>query len=295
MGKHVKAALLVAIAVFIPAAIAAGFSSTMTVFAAGGTFLSSAVGMAALSFGTTLVSSLIGGMTSKGLNASGANFGSKFAARAPTAPRQLIYGKCRVGGTIVHMETTGTDNFLLHAVVVLSGHEIESLESVRLNDVDLTTSSSTISGSTVFTVTNSEFSNTENENKYDSNGRLVRFCFEDGSQTAANGYAVAQSSLVSTDKFLDCAFVYIVASLAASVKTPLPETLIDCTPASANKVLLLELSLLVTSTDSLLTVRLVDLKPAIVVKVSGEPALPTFISIALPFCAAIFILQLRKH
>ena len=209
MGKHVKAALLVAIAVFIPAAIAAGFSSTMTVFAAGGTFLSSAVGMAALSFGTTLVSSLIGGMTSKGLNASGANFGSKFAARAPTAPRQLIYGKCRVGGTIVHMETTGTDNFLLHAVVVLSGHEIESLESVRLNDVDLTTSSSTISGSTVFTVTNSEFSNTENENKYDSNGRLVRFCFEDGSQTAANGYAVAQSSLVSTDKFLDCAYVYI--------------------------------------------------------------------------------------
>ena len=207
MAKAVKAALFVAIAVFIPAALIQG--GALVGMAAGGAFASTALGMAAMAFGTTLITSVIGGMTSKGLNASGANFGTKFAARAPTAPRQIIYGKCRVGGTIVHLETTGTDNFLLHAVVVLSGHEIESLESVRLNDVDLTTSSSTISGSTVFTATNSEFSNTENENKYDSNGRLVRFCFQDGSQTAANGYAVAQSSLVSTDKFLDCAFVYI--------------------------------------------------------------------------------------
>jgi len=204
MAKAVKAALFVAIAVFIPAALIQGGAMV-----AGTAFASTALGMAAMAFGTTLLTSVIGGMTSKGLNASGANFGTKFAARAPTAPRQIIYGKCRVGGTIVHMETTGTDNFLLHAVVVLSGHEIESLESVRLNDVDLTTSTSTISGSTVHTVTNSEFSNTENENKYDSNGRLVRFSFQDGSQTAANGYAVAQSSLVSTDKFLDCAYVYI--------------------------------------------------------------------------------------
>ena len=52
-----------------------------------------------------------------------------------------------------------------------------------------------------------------------------------------------------------------------------------------NRIAILEL---VTSTDSLLTVRLVYLRPPMVVKVSGEPALPAFISMALPFCAAIF-------
>jgi hypothetical protein len=203
MAKHVKAALTAAFVIFV-VATTGRVDIAFSVFGLGG-----AASLAVFTFGTTLLSSVIGGMTSKGLNATSGNFGSKFATRAPTAPRQLIYGQCRVGGTIVHMETTGTDNFLLHAVVVLSGHEIESLESVRLNDVDLTTTTSTISGSTVHTVTNSEFSNTENENKYDSNGRLVRFSFEDGSQTAANGYAVAQSSLISSDKFLDCAYVYI--------------------------------------------------------------------------------------
>ena len=203
MAKHVKAALTAAFVIFL---VATGTIHFFGPAALGGI---TAPVMAAMTFGTTLLTSVIGGMTTKGINATGGNFGTKFAARAPTAPRQLVYGKCRVGGTTVHLETTGTDNYLLHMVVVLAGHEIESLESVRLNDTTLTTSSSTINSTTVFTVTNSEFSNTDNENKLDSNGRLVRFCFEDGSQTAANAYAVAQSSLISTDKFLDCAYVYM--------------------------------------------------------------------------------------
>ena len=203
MAKAIKNALTAAFVVFLAA------TGTIHFFGAAALGGATALGMAALTFGMTLVSSVIGGMTSKGINASQQNFGTKFAARGATVPRQLIYGKCRVGGTIVHLETTGTDNYLLHMVVVLAGHEIESLESVRLNDITLTTSSSTINSTTVFTVTNSEFSNTDNDNKLDSNGRLVRFCFEDGSQTAANAYAVAQSSLISTDKFLDCAYVYM--------------------------------------------------------------------------------------
>ena len=102
-------------------------------------------------------------MTSKGISASAGNFGSKFATRASLSPRQIVYGQCRVGGTIVHIETTGTDNYLLHMVVAIAGHEIESLESIRLNDINTTTSTSTISGSTVYTVTNAEFRNTEND------------------------------------------------------------------------------------------------------------------------------------
>ena len=50
----------------------------------------------------------------------------------------------------------------------------------------------------------------DDRNKYDSNGRLIRYTFEDGSQTAANGWMDAQlSSITSSDKFLDCAYVYI--------------------------------------------------------------------------------------
>ena len=206
MAKHIKNAVIAAFIIFVVAStFGAGAEFAITAF--GG--LEGAAALAAVTFGTTLLTSVIGGMTSKGINATAGNFGSKFASRAATAHRQLVYGECRVGGTIVHMETTGTDNYLLHAVIVLAGHEIQSLESVRLNDVTLTTSTSTISNSTVHTVTNSDFSNTENENKYDSNGRLVRFSFQNGSQTAADGYAVAQSSLVSSDKFLSCAYIYM--------------------------------------------------------------------------------------
>lgn len=204
MAEHIKNALTAAFIIFV-VATTGRIDIAMSIWGMGG-----AASLAVMTFGTTLLSSVIGGMTSKGLNATSGNFGSKFAARGATDHRQLIYGKCRVGGTIVHMETTGVDNYLLHAVVVLSGHEIQSLEGVRLNDIDLTTSSSTISGSTVYTVTNADFSNTENENKYDSNGRLIRYTFEDGSQTAANGWMDAQlSSITSSDKFLDCAYVYI--------------------------------------------------------------------------------------
>ncbi len=206
MAKAVKAALTAAFIV-ITGGLAVGMTLGTTLVTAAGTL--TLAGMAAFTFVTTLVGSAIGMMTSKGINASGGNFGTKFAARAPLAPRQIVYGECRVGGTVVHIETTGTDNYLLHMVVAIAGHEIESLETLRLNDINTTTTTSTISGSTVYTVTNSDFTNTENDNNFGS-GRLVRYSFEDGSQTAVNGFMDAQlASMGTTDKFLGVAYVYI--------------------------------------------------------------------------------------
>jgi len=202
VAKAIKAAIVTAFVVITAGAI---------VFATGLTSLTMATvySSALFSGATTLVASVIGKMTSKGIDASQANFGSKFATRAPLAPRQIIYGECRVGGTMVHIETSGTDNYLLHMVVAIAGHEIESLENLRLNDVNTTTTTSTISGSTVYTVTNAEFTNTENDNNFGS-GRLVRYSFEDGSQTATNGFMDAQlASMGATDKFLGVAYVYI--------------------------------------------------------------------------------------
>ena len=202
MSKQIKSAIISAVVTFVTFTILgpAGFGINLGVSAAAAT---------AISFVSTLVLSVVGKMTSKGIDASAGNFGSKFATRAPLAPRQIVYGQCRVGGTIVHIETTGTDNFLLHMVVALAGHEIESLETLRLNDINTTTTTSTISGSTVYTVTNADFTNAENDNNLGS-GRLVRYSFEDGSQTAVNGFMNAQlASMGTTDKFLGVAYVYI--------------------------------------------------------------------------------------
>ena len=63
----------------------------------------------------------VGSVLTKSIEATQGNFANKFAARAATAPRQIVYGECRVGGTIAHMETAGTDNHMLHMIVVLAG------------------------------------------------------------------------------------------------------------------------------------------------------------------------------
>ena len=203
MADKVKKALKIAAIIYIGVKLFAteAFLAKQTAFK----IFSGATAVAAKAFAYTLAL----GVLSKGINATGGNFGSKVSSRAPTEPRQIIYGQTRVGGTITHISTTGTDNHLLHLVFVLAGHEVNSLEAVILNDETLTTSSSTISGSTVFTATNSKFTNTENPNDFGS-GRLVRFTFQDGSQTAVDGFMDAQlAAITTTDKYTDMAYVYM--------------------------------------------------------------------------------------
>ena len=204
MAKQIKQALVAALVVFVVAVTAGAGVGSLSVFAMG-----TASTMAVMTFGTTLLGGIIGKMTSKGIDATMGNFGTKFAARSSLAPRQVIYGECRVGGTIVYMSTSGTENSILHMIVVLSGHEIQGIEEVRLNDTTLTTTNSTINGTTVQTATNSSYTNTDNDNAFTS-GRLVRFVFEDGSQTAVNPFMDAQCPGIGTnDKFQSCAYVYM--------------------------------------------------------------------------------------
>jgi len=58
-------------------------------------------------------------------------------ARQPNATRKLIYGETRVGGTIVHLESTDDDQYL-HMVIVLAAHELEEIETVYFDDEELT-------------------------------------------------------------------------------------------------------------------------------------------------------------
>ena len=140
MSKVIKAAVVAAAIVFTAGMATVGLASgglTALTFAGGAL---TASGMAVFTFVTTLVGGLIGGMGSKGVGAGSDNFGAKFAARSGLQARQIVYGECRVGGTYVHMSTSGTDNNTFHGVIVLAGHEITSLEKVLINDVELTLS-----------------------------------------------------------------------------------------------------------------------------------------------------------
>jgi len=208
MGKVVESALKLFVATVLVVTgigfLAGSFAAGTTFWAAMTTSISflggiSAVGMATLSAVTTL----IGGLLSGSPDAVSGNFGTKLSVRDPAAPRQIIYGKCRVGGTITHIQTSGTDNHLLSFVVVVAGHEVDGLEEVIVNDEFLTTSSS--GGFQV--ATNSKFTNTDNENNFGS-GRLLRFKFLDGSQTAADSTVTSNSTLGNTDKFIGCAYAF---------------------------------------------------------------------------------------
>ena len=86
MAKQLKSAILSAVITFVTFSILgpAGFGFNLAVSTATAT---------AVSFVTTLVASVIGKMTSKGIDASSGNFGTKFATRAPLAPRQIVYGE----------------------------------------------------------------------------------------------------------------------------------------------------------------------------------------------------------
>ena len=210
MSKVIKAAVTAAVVVFATVTVLASGGTLAPIFASGwAASLGIAAQYALATFATTLISGAVGMMTSKGIDATGENFGTKVSNRNPIAPRQIIYGQARVGGTIVHMETSGTDNYLLHLVIAVAGHEVEELTSIRFGENTLTTTTSTINGSTVHTVTNADYTNTENDNNFGS-GRLARFSFEDGSQTSVNGFMNAQlSSMGTSDKFLDVAYVYM--------------------------------------------------------------------------------------
>ena len=218
MAKVIKSALIAAAAVFVTIAIVASGGTLAPLFTSGALAFggsTAAFAIAAQYAIVTLVGSIVAGgigmLTSRGISASRQNFGTKIAGRGAQVPRQIVYGECRVGGTIVKMHTSGTKNNKLHLAIVLAGHEIESLQGVYFNDTLLTTTSSTTNGETVYRVSNAKFKNSENENAITSGGVLVQYTFHDGSQTTVDGLASANASsrYPSTAKFQGMAYVYM--------------------------------------------------------------------------------------
>ena len=59
-------------------------------------------------------------------------------AREATAPQQIVYGEIRKGGTVTFIESTGDTNQYLHQIIVLAGHEVNSIGDIYINDETVT-------------------------------------------------------------------------------------------------------------------------------------------------------------
>ena len=224
MGKIVKGAIIAAVVTFA-VVYTGGTILSMSAFASGAM---AAAQVAAMSFLGTMAMGGIAALTSKGIDASRDNFGSKVSGRSASQARQIIYGECRVGGTITQMQTTGTDNTKLCMFIVLSGHVINKLLRVRFNDT-LLTAGTIASGTTVHVATNSAYTSGDNDNAF-ANDRLIRFTFHDGTQTVHDALArttLGSSFVPDTHKFISCAYVYMEIVYDAEKLNSIPQISFD--------------------------------------------------------------------
>ena len=113
--------------------------------------------------------------------------GNSVTVREPAVSRKLIYGRARVGGAIVYLDSTGTDNEYLHLVVAVAGHAIDGFEEVWFNDTKIW------------------------DGSFQSNwGSYVHIGFHDGTQTTADSTLVSASTGWTNDhKLLDTAYIYV--------------------------------------------------------------------------------------
>ena len=203
--KALKNAIIAAIVTFVTFTILgpAGMNLLSSTFV-----MSTAVATAAVG---TFVASGIGNMMSKGVDVGAGNFGTKMTIKGAANPRQLIYGECVVGGTLCYIDTKGTDNNRLQMVIAFAGHEVNDIVDVRVNGEALSTGTSTINSTTVYTATNANYTNTDNDNAWTS-GRLIRYTKHLGtSDQAYDQYAANQigASWTSNHRLRGIAYIFI--------------------------------------------------------------------------------------
>ena len=126
----------------------AGLVSTGTgvlsgsIVAGAGFFGSSLAGAAASHFlVTTALGAALNALTPKQKTLSGVDSpsrGYQVTQTGSALDHQIIYGKVKVAGVRVFDGSTGNNNQYLHRVLAFSGHEIESFDTIYLNDEQLT-------------------------------------------------------------------------------------------------------------------------------------------------------------
>ena len=111
-------------------------------------------------------------------------------SREAAAAQDFVYGKVRKGGVVTFYEATGTDNTYLHQVIVLAGHEVNSIGDIYINDEVVS-----IDGNNL--VTGDTWQN------------KIRIKKHDGSQTTADSDLVSETTVDSNFKGLGIAYLYV--------------------------------------------------------------------------------------
>lgn len=58
----------------------------------------------------------------------------KRMVRAPLSARRIVYGRTKVSGTILFIETAGTDNNDLYIIIAIAGHEVDAVERIYVGE-----------------------------------------------------------------------------------------------------------------------------------------------------------------
>ena len=111
--------------------------------------------------------------------------GATTTVKESSPTQKIVYGKTRVGGSIVFVDITGTDNEYLHLLICFASHEVEDIEKIYFNDKEAWNSTSgTVSPFNAVIAPDDPYVTVD----------LVK-----GSQTGAIGALVNRSSYWTTD------------------------------------------------------------------------------------------------
>jgi|14_taG_2_1085336.scaffolds.fasta_scaffold02071_2 hypothetical protein len=180
--------------VFVAAAAKVGFSQA-ALFTVGSTTITAATIAGYVAY-TAVTSWALSALVPKPDFGSIGSSGIMVNSRDPAASQDFVYGKVRKGGVVTFYETTGTDNVFLHQVIVLAGHEVNSIGDIYIND-----QLATLDGEYITTAgTGSE------QTSWD---RKIRIRKHKGDQTTADSTLTSETSLGSSFVGNDMAYLYV--------------------------------------------------------------------------------------
>jgi hypothetical protein len=124
-------------------------------------------------------------------------------SRQPTAPAQFVYGTVRKGGEVTFIETTGSNNVVLHQIITLAAHEIEDITAIYVNDRIINMSNETVTDSpykrTRYVTYTSTVNGTTVTQQVEVTDYYMKIYYHLGNQTSATDtFANSTQSLAST-------------------------------------------------------------------------------------------------
>jgi len=114
--------------------------------------------------------------------------------RSTTEPHRIIYGRAIVSGMLAYFETTGASKEYAHMVVVLAGHEVDSIGRVWFDDTDV----GALDGSGNVT-----------SGRYSGLARIEKYLGADSQTASATLVAESGGAWTTNDRLRGRAYLYV--------------------------------------------------------------------------------------